>query len=101
MTDAVIKSRAGKRPIDGKAIASVSLAIASALIVQVWVIASVIAIAAISLALASRRSLQADPALRGTTLNLSGFLIAVGVLVVTVGPYLLSLFLYTVASARA
>lgn len=88
--------------IDGKATASFLLAIVSVLVAQLWILATVVAIAAISLGLASRRSLRADPTLRGTVLSLGGFLIAVGVLVLaTVGPSLLSLFLFAIAQPAA
>lgn len=102
MVETGIDSRARSRPVDGKAIASFSLAIVSVLAAQFWVIATLTAIAALSLALASRRSVRADPALRGTTLGLAGFLIAVCVLLfATVGPSLLTLFLFTIAPPAA
>lgn len=98
MSEAGIEDRVRSRPVDGKAIASFSLAIVSVLATQFWIIATVVAVAAVSLALASRRSIRADPGLRGTMLSLAGFLIAVGVLLfATVGPSLLSMFLFTIA----
>ncbi|PKI89867.1 hypothetical protein CW368_11915 [Actinomycetales bacterium SN12] len=102
MSKAGIKDRVRSRPVDGKAIASFSLAIVSALATQFWIVATVVAVAAVSLALASRRSIHADPGLRGTALSLAGFLVAVGVLLfATVGPSLLSLFLFTIAPQAA
>jgi hypothetical protein len=102
MSEAEIEDRVRPRPIDGKAIASFSLAIVSVLATQFWIIATVTAVAAVSLALASRRSIRADPVLRGTTLSLAGSLLAVGVLVFgTVGPSLLSWFLFTIAPPAA
>lgn len=102
MPETGIKDRVRSRPVDGKAIASFSLAIVSVLATQFWIVATVAAIAAVSLALASRRSIRANPALLGTTLSLAGFLIAVGVLFfATVGPSLLSLFLFTIAPPAA
>jgi len=101
MVEQAFESRV-RSPIDGKAIASFLLAVVSVLVAQFWILATVVAIAAISLALASRRSLRADPALRGTMLSLGGFLIAVGVLVLaTVGPSLLSLLLLAIAPSAA
>lgn len=102
MPETVIEDRMHARPVDGKAIASFSLAIVSVLATQFWIIATAAAIAAMSLALASRRSIRADPGLRGTALSVAGFLIAVGVLLfATVGPSLLSLFLFTIAPPAA
>ncbi|MFJ4045232.1 hypothetical protein ACIPV2_05745 [Microbacterium sp. NPDC089987] len=102
MPEAGVEDGVRSRPVDGKAIASFSLAIVSVLASQFWIVATVVAVAAVSLALASRRSIRADPSLRGTALSLVGFLIAVGVLLfATVGPSLLSLFLFTIAPPAA
>jgi hypothetical protein len=102
MSETEVDSRVRSRPIDRKAIASFSLAIFSVFATQFWIIATVSAIAAVSLALASRRSIRMDPALRGTTMSLAGFLIAAGVLVfATVGPSLLTLLLFTIAPPAA
>jgi len=102
MAETTIENRVRSRPVDGKAIASVSLAVVAVLTTQFWIIATVVAIASICLAFASRRSVRADPNLRGTTLSLAGFLIAAGVLVfATVGPPLLTLFLLTIATPAA
>ncbi len=88
--------------VDGKAVASFLLAVLSVLTAQSWLVATVAATAAISLALASRRTLREAPHLRGTVLSLSGFLIAVGVLLIaTVGPSLLTLFLFSLAPVPA
>lgn len=90
------------RAIDRKAIASFSLAMVAVLTAQFWIIATAVSIAAVSLALASRRSVRMHPELRGTTLGLAGFLIAAGVLVfATVGRSLLTLFLFTIAPPAA
>ncbi|GGD76858.1 hypothetical protein [Microbacterium murale] len=84
--------------IDRKAVASLALAIVAVLTTQFWLGATITAVASIALALASRRSVREDEHLRGTTLSLAGFLIASGVLIfATVGPSLLSLFLYSLA----
>lgn len=98
MTEAAGNERAGSRPIEKKAIAGFALAIVSVLAAQFWIVSTVIAVAAVSLALASRGSLRRDPSLRGTALSLAAFLIAFGVLLfATVGPSLLSLFLLAIA----
>jgi len=96
--DASTETQRRTRPLDGKAVASPVLAVAAVLTVDLWFVATILAIAAISFALASRRSLRADPELRGTTLGLVGFLISAGVLVVTMGPSLLLLWSMTLAS---
>jgi len=84
--------------VDGKAIGSVTLAVAAVVAIQWWAVSTVLAVAAVALALASRRSLRADPMLRGTALSLAGFLIGACVLVfATVGPALLGLVLVTIA----
>jgi len=102
MSEAGTEDRVRSRPVDGKAIASFSLAIVSVLVSQLWIFATLVAVAAVSLALASRRSIRADPDLRGTALSLAGFLIAVGVLLfATVGPALLSFLLVVIASPEA
>lgn len=102
MAETTIENRVRSRPVDGKAIASFSLAVVAVLTTQFWIITTVVAVASVSLALASRRSVRADPNLRGTTLSLAGFLIAAGVLVfATVGPSLLTLFLFTIAPPAA
>ncbi len=102
MSESGVENRLRSRPVDGKAIASFSLAIVSVLTTQFWIIAAAAAVAAVSLSLASRRSIRADTSLRGTTLSLAGFLIAVGVLVfATVGPSLLALLLFTIAPPAA
>ncbi len=92
-------TRRGTRATDSKALASLTLAIIAACIASLWIIATVIAIAAISLALASRRSLRANPALLGTTPSVLGFLIASGVLLfATLGPVVLNMFLLALGS---
>lgn len=102
MSETEVEDRVHSRPVDGKAIASFFLAIVSVLVTQFWIIAAAAAVAAVSLALASRRSIRADPGLHGTTLSLAGFLIAVGVLLfATVGPLLLSMFRFTIAPPAA
>ena len=85
---------------DSRAIVSVLLAIVAVLTVQVWIVATLAAIASIGSALLSRKAVREQPHLRGTILSLSGFLISVGVLVfATVGPSMLSLFLFALAPA--
>lgn len=75
------------------------LAVVAVLTVKLWLVATIVAVAAVSLALASRRSLRADPQLRGTALGLAGFLLAGGVLLfATVGPSLLMSWLMFVGS---
>lgn len=92
-------TRKGTRATDGKALASLMLAIIAACIASLWIVATVVAVAAISLALASRRSLRANPALLGTTPSVLGFLIASGVLLfATLGPVVLSMFLLALGS---
>ncbi|WZH38111.1 MAG: hypothetical protein PIR02_05435 [Microbacterium enclense] len=85
------------RPIDGKAIAAFMLGVGAALTSSWWPAAAVLAVAAISVALASRRALKADPQLRGVWLGLGGFLIAVVTLIVTFGPTLLAWFVFLLA----
>lgn len=88
--------------VDRKAIASLILAIASVVTAQLWLVATIAAIASISLALASRHSVRENENLHGTVLSLAGFLIAAGVLIfATVGPSLLTLFLYSLAPVPA
>lgn len=88
--------------VDGKAIVSAVLAIAAVLTAHVWVIATLLSAAAVALALASRRSLRADPELGGTALSLAGFLLASGVLVfATIGPIVLSTVLMLSGALRA
>jgi len=85
------------RPVDGKAIASSLLAVAAALTTTWWLLSAVLAIAAISVALASRRALKADPRLRGVALGLGGFLLATATLIFVVGPMLLASFVFLLA----
>lgn len=93
-----MNSQSGTRSVDGKAIASLALALVAVVTSEWWLVATLVAVAAIALALASRRSVRNDPQLWGTALSLSGFLIAVGVLLfATVGPSLLAAFLLTIA----
>lgn len=85
------------RPVDGTAIVSFVLSLAAAATTLVWGLSVLLAVGALAGSLLSRRSLRRDPLLRGTALSLAAFLIAVGVLIVTLGPSLLSLFLFTLA----
>jgi len=86
-----------RRPVDGKAIASFVLAVAAAVTVPWLVISVVLSLAAISVSLSSRRTLRANPHLRGTGLSLGGFLIAAGSLVFSLGPTLLSTLVFWIA----
>jgi len=87
------------RPVDGKSIASVMLAVAAVCTVQYWVVATVLGIAAVAAAIASRRALRADSNLRGYTLSLIGFLIGAGVLLFAIiGPPVLMMILLLISS---
>lgn len=93
-----VAERTASRPVDGKAIAAATLAVFALAAAQWWIIGTVAALAAIAFALASRRAVRADPNLRGATLGVLGFIVAVGVLVfATVGPSLVALLLVTLA----
>jgi hypothetical protein len=85
------------RPVDGKAIAAFMLGVAAALTSSWWLVAAVLAVAAISVALASRRALKADPQLRGVWLGLGGFLLAVVTLIVAIGPMVVAWFVFLLA----
>jgi len=86
--------------LDGKALVSLLLAIVAVLTSQIWIVATLAAIASIGSALLSRKAVRDQPHLRGTFLSLAGFLISVGVLAfATVGPSILSLFLFALAPA--
>jgi len=86
--------------LDGKALVSLLLAVVAVLTAQVWIVATLAALASIGSALLSRKAVREEPHLRGTILSLAGFLISVGVLAfATVGPSILSLFLFALAPA--
>lgn len=85
------------RPVDGKAIAAISLAFGAALLVPLWWLSAIAATAAISVALASRRALRQDPDLRGVTLGVIAFLTSVATLFLTLGPIVLSTVLLVIA----
>jgi len=86
--------------LDGKALVSLLLAIVAVLTSQIWIVATLAAIASIGSALLSRKAVREQPHLRGTVLSLAGFLISVGVLVfATVGPSMLGMFLFALAPA--
>lgn len=83
---------------DRSALASSVLALAAVVTSGLWLLATALACVAIAFALASRKAAKLDDSLRGTGFALAGFLVAVGVLVfVTIGPSVLSLFLFTIA----
>ena len=87
---------------DGKAFASCILAVAAALSVGIWLLATALACASIACAVASRRATRADDSLRGSGVALAGFLVAGGVLLFgTVGPSLLTMFLFAIAPPPA
>lgn len=82
--------------IDAKATTSLALAIA-ALVASAWVwwLASALAVAALVLSILSRQTIRRDPEMRGAGASLAGLLLSLFVLVfVTVGPPLLTLFLF-------
>jgi glutathione S-transferase len=83
---------------DRNAFASCIFAIAAVLASGLWLLGTALACAAIAFALVSRKATRADDNLRGAGLALTGFLVGVAVLLfATVGPSLLSLFLFTIA----
>ncbi|WP_029267162.1 MULTISPECIES: hypothetical protein [unclassified Microbacterium] len=83
---------------DRNAFASCILALAAVLTSGWWLAGTVLACAAIGFALASRKALKADDTLRGAGISLAGFLVSVAVLLfATVGPSLLTLFLFAIA----
>lgn len=87
---------------DSRAFVSCILAVAAVLTVGIWLLATALACASIACALASRRATKADSSLRGSGFALAGFLVAAGVLLFgTVGPSLLTLFLFTIAPPPA
>jgi len=86
--------------LDVRALVSALLAVVAVLTAQVWIVATLAALASIGSALLSRKAVREQPHLRGTILSLSGFLISVGVLVfATVGPSMLGMFLFALAPA--
>lgn len=85
------------RPLDAMAIVSFGLSLAASSTLWIWGLPALLAIAALAGSLVSRKALRRDPSLRGTALSLAAFLIAIGVLVVTLGPSLLSSFLFMLA----
>lgn len=90
--------RAVPPAVDGAAIASALLAVA-AVVSSGWApVAILLAVVAVVAALVSRRSLRADPELRGGALSLGAFLLAAGTLVVIAGPPLISGILFPVAT---
>lgn len=83
---------------DRNAFVSCLLALGAVLTSGWWLVGTLLACAAIGFALASRKALKTDDTLRGAGFSLAGFLVAVGVLLfATIGPSLLSLFLFTIA----
>lgn len=83
---------------DLNAFASCLLAFAAVLTNGWWLVGTLLACAAIGFALASRKALKADDSLHGAGFSLAGFLVAVAVLLfATIGPTLLSLFLFAIA----
>jgi len=86
------------RPVDGKALASGGLALGALLLANYWLLATLLAVAAIACALASRRTIKSNPTIRGTTLAILGMLAALGVLVFkTIGPSVVVSLLFLLA----
>ncbi|MBV0894568.1 hypothetical protein [Microbacterium sp. NC79] len=85
---------------DRTALASVVLAAVAVVLVNLWLPATIVALAAVTLALASRRALKAGEERRGAMLAIVGFLGAGGVLIATVVPriYVLLVYLFAVSA---
>lgn len=83
------QARTTPRPVDGRALASLGVAVLGALLVGVPLLAAALAVVAIVLALGARGRLRADDGLRGTRASLAGFVLGLGVLAVALGPLLL------------
>ena len=85
------------RPVDGKAIGAAVLAGLAVLTSSFWLVSAVIATAAIAASLSSRSAVRQNPELRGVGLGVLAFLVSCVVLFLTLGPILLSTYLFALA----
>ena len=82
---------------DRQAIASAAIAVLAVLSSQVWILACIFAIVSIALAVSSRRKLKQGEQLRGSSFGLLGFLVASGVLLIVLGPRLVTIVQFLMA----
>jgi hypothetical protein len=89
------------RPYSGRAVVSLAIGLASLVLVHLFVwLGIIVAVAAVIVALMSRRELQARSDLRGFGFSLAGFLAGAWVLLINGVPLLISITLVAVAWPR-